>query len=136
MSAFSHIELYTSIALASLIWVVQVVHYPMFFHISESDFVVAMQFHQRAISWLVIPLMLIELGVSVISAYNQQLWAIPILSIVLAIKLSTFTLQVPLHEKLLLKKDLAVIKKLVRTNWIRTGLWTLKAAIVIGVRNQ
>lgn len=48
-------------------------------------------------------------------------------ALVALIWLSTFLIQVPIHQQLAKGKDLGLIDRLVRTNWIRTILWTLKA---------
>lgn len=41
--------------------------------------------------------------------------------------LSTFLLQVPIHGKLSGVKDDVLIERLVKTNWIRTAAWSIKA---------
>jgi hypothetical protein len=47
------------------------------------------------------------------------------LSAIIIIWISSFSLSVPYHKKLLQRgKDQTVISRLVRTNWIRTILWT------------
>jgi hypothetical protein len=50
--------------------------------------------------------------------------------VVLFIWISTFTLSVPCHKKLSLGKDSKTIDQLVKTNWIRTILWSLKSLIL------
>jgi len=56
--------------------------------------------------------------------------------IVLLIWVVTFTTQVPLHGKLIGSSDSDVINKLVRSNWIRTALWSTKAIIGIWLLKQ
>ena len=55
-----------------------------------------------------------------------------VLGLVVAIWLSTFLVQVPLHNALAAGKDPLLIERLISTNWWRTGLWTLKAILVSG----
>ena len=119
-----HLQYFVSISLCTFIWIIQVLHYPFFQYIDLKQFSQSMVFHQRAISYLVIPLMLLELIVTIYIANYY------VLTVVLGIWLSTFLIQVPLHKKLLQKKDLLIIAKLTKSNWIRTILWTLKLVIV------
>lgn len=52
----------STFALTGLIWTVQLVHYPTFRYVSASQFVAFETFHQRRMSYVVVPLMSIELG--------------------------------------------------------------------------
>jgi len=73
--------------------------------------------------------MLSELGLAFYLAQQQKwtlIWLLP-LGLVLLIWLSTFLIQVPIHNQLGIGKDSFLIKRLVQTNWIRTILWTSKA---------
>lgn len=125
------LEIITSAGLLVLILIVQILHYPFFKYIEENNFSKAMRFHQNRISSIVMPLMLVELALSVYAFYSSSPKSTLLILIVLLIWGSTFFIQVPLHQKLLLKKDDTLIKKLVRTNWIRTILWTIKFILVI-----
>lgn len=119
-------------ALTGLIWVIQLVHYPSFHFISEAEFSRAMVDHQQRISMIVVPLMLAEATLASYSAWVQRSPSSFLLLIIVAlIWLTTFTLQVPIHEKLLAGKDDALIGSLVRGNWIRTGLWNLKLVLFL-----
>jgi hypothetical protein len=50
--------------------------------------------------------------------------------LVFIVWLSTFGLQVPIHNQLQTGKEDLLIKRLVTTNWIRTAAWSLKAGVV------
>jgi hypothetical protein len=50
--------------------------------------------------------------------------------LVIIIWLSTFALQVPIHNNLKAGKDDKRIQRLVATNWIRTAAWSLKTGVV------
>lgn len=115
--------------LVGLIWVIQLVHYPTFEFISTDIFLAFYHHHTSAITVIVIPLMLGELGLGLYLARQYGwsfIWLIPFI-MVLFVWLSTFLIQVPIHNQLGLGKDTALIQKLVQTNWIRTVLWTIKA---------
>lgn len=115
--------------LVGLIWVIQLVHYPAFEFISTDNFLAFHDHHTSAITVIVMPLMLGELGLGFYLARQYEwsfIWLIPLI-MVLFVWLSTFLIQVPIHNQLGLGKDTTLIQKLVQTNWIRTILWTIKA---------
>lgn len=121
-----------------LIWMVQVVHYPMLGRISAHEPSTAALDHQRRISWVVGPLMAVE-GVTaliLLAARPETMGALAawaaaaLLGVAL---LSTVLLQVPLHGQLAAGHDDEVIKKLLSTNWIRTVAWSARGVILVAV---
>lgn len=131
MSNIDLVQIIVTASLVTLIWLVQILHYPFFYFVSESDFEEAMLFHQRRITWIVLPLMVAELGLSGHSAIQGQPGSYLCLGIVCCIWISTFLFQVPIHRKLDAGKCLTSIDLLVHSNWIRTILWTIKLIILI-----
>lgn len=125
-------HLVVNFGLLVMIWLIQILHYPSFHFYHEDQFPKAMAFHQRQISFIVIPLMFMELGICAF-----MLWSsfspinLLLLLMVLLIWASTFFIQVPLHQRLAICKDHESVNKLVKSNWIRTFLWTLKFFLVI-----
>lgn len=116
-------------ALVGLIWGIQVVKYPGFRFLSEENFKAYHDHHARSITHVVLPLMVSELGLVIFQVWENG-WTWPYLVpliLVAGIWVSTFTLQVPMHNILSEKKDERAIEKLIRTNWIRTVLWTVEA---------
>lgn len=126
----------STFALTGLIWTIQLVHYPAFRYIAERQFVDFEAFHQRQISWVVVPLMLVELS-STVALFVWRPSGLPLsfaivgALLVLAIWVCTFAVQVPLHNRLAQGFDRAAIEALVHTNWIRTILWTLRAGLLL-----
>ena len=59
--------------LTGLIWTVQLVHYPSFQFIEKDSFVEFEKFHQRKISILVIPLMILEVLLSFYNLFTSKL---------------------------------------------------------------
>ena len=119
--------------LTGVIWTIQIVHYPSFHYIDKLSFTNFHNFHERRISIIVMPLMLIELITS-IALYIHNMWSIIFalnLLIVGLIWCSTFFVQVPIHSILSEKRDKNLIEKLVNTNWIRTICWSLRGIIVL-----
>ena len=119
--------------LTGVIWTIQTVHYPSFHYIDKLSFVNFHQFHERRISIIVMPLMILELISSVALYFNDMSNHTFLLNLIVVglIWCSTFFIQVPIHNILSQKKDNMMIEKLVRTNWIRTFLWTLKMLLII-----
>ena len=119
--------------LTGVIWTIQLVHYPSFHFIDKLSFTNFHNFHERRISIIVMPLMLIELITS-IALYIHNMWSIVFtlnLLVVVLIWCSTFFVQVPIHSILSQKKDKDLTEKLVNTNWIRTFLWSMRMLLII-----
>ncbi|MEO1258993.1 MAG: hypothetical protein AAFZ15_09345 [Bacteroidota bacterium] len=122
-------------ALVGLIWVIQLVKYPAFHFVDVSRFVEYHQHHTRSITIIVAPLMMAELALTGWLLW-QSGWSAKYLisaAVVGAIWLSTMTLQIPQHQVLDKKKNEKAIDKLIKTNWIRTILWTLKGIWLLGI---
>ncbi len=128
-------QLYLAVswALVGLIWVIQLVKYPAFHFVTEERFLKYHGHHERSITAIVLPLMVTELALSfwICLQNDWTLEAVCALLAVLTIWLSTFLIQIPLHRKLEKGKDEKAIEKLVRTNWIRTILWTGKGIFLL-----
>jgi hypothetical protein len=128
------ISFLSGLFMTGVIWFVQIVHYPLFSSIDESDFLSFHREHTKKTTWIVGPPMMFELFSSVLALYFSV--DLPLLiriisfSIVVLIFVSTAFIQVPIHDKLGSGKKSDLINKLVLTNWIRTFLWTLKSLIL------
>lgn len=131
-------QLAATLYLTGLIWVIQVVHYPLMDHVSEDGFVAFHTEHARRISAVVIVPMLVEL-ITAIALVVVRPPGVSVtllaagLALVAVIWLSTFGVQVPLHRHLSDGLDPAAHRALVRGNWIRTLAWTLRAVVVIAI---
>ncbi|MBO6523446.1 MAG: hypothetical protein JJ971_06465 [Balneolaceae bacterium] len=127
------INLSASLFLTGLIWTIQLVHYPAFHFVDEADFLNFHPFHNRRISFIVIPVMITELITSGFLWWNDELFSLNAIGfyLVCLIWTSTFLLSVPNHAKLAKGKDDIVITSLVNTNWVRTILWTVKAGLSV-----
>lgn len=114
--------------MCGVIWVIQILHYPSFDFIDLAKFLEFHHLHSARISYIVAPIMIIELLRSAILFLNNSSAKLLLVNLVLVILiwLSTFFLSVPLHNKLAQGPNLEVIKSLVQTNWPRTILWTIR----------
>ena len=125
------INFVVSTYMLGVIWFVQIVHYPLFNFVSKDLFSEFENNHSfRTFKVVAIP-MIIELLSSFIlifSKNNQDLFILNFL-IVIVIWISTFLLQVPNHKVLQKGFSYTFHTKLVRTNWIRTFCWTLRAVL-------
>lgn len=119
--------------LTCLIWIVQILHYPSFRYVEQKNFSNFENFHTKSISYIVMPLMLIELflsGYLFLKEPKNVLYSISLISVIL-IWVSTFYFSIPCHTKLGLGYDAEVIEKLILTNWPRTILWSFKLLLSI-----
>lgn len=117
-----------SLALAVLIWLVQLIIYPSFHHLDRERFVAWHLRYTGLITWIVLPLMLGQVGLlglllATDPAPAAALWAqAPLVALAW---LATFIFSVPAHGRLQQGKDDRQIAWLVSTNWIRTAAWTM-----------
>lgn len=125
-----------TLAMAGVILVGQLVHYPLFRHVGAATFATYQAEHLRRITWIVAPLMTTELGTAGLLVWSPppgvpawQGWAG--FALVVFIWGTTALVQVPLHDRLAEGFDAAVHRRLVRTNWLRTGSWGLRVGLVL-----
>jgi len=121
--------------LVGLIWMVQVVHYPLFARVGLAEFVRYETAHASLITLVVGPLMLLELltALLLLSVWPTSLppWLGWLgLALIGLIWLTTMFVSVPLHARLAQGFDAQVHALLVATNWIRTLAWTARGLLV------
>ena len=121
-------------AMFGVILIVQVVHYPLFSSVGSSSFAQYETLHAQRITWVVGPLMIVELvtavalvGRSPSGVATSLLWIGLLLLAV--IWTSTAFVQVPLHRILADGFDATAHRKLLSTNWVRTAAWAARAVI-------
>jgi len=120
--------------LTGLIWMVQVVHYPLFARVGAAGYREYQLAHQSLISLIVGPAMLVEaIAATVLLVQRRDPLTIAGAALLALIWLSTALLQVPLHNALSDGFDPAIHSRLVQTNWIRTVAWTLRAFIALSL---
>jgi len=127
--------------MTGLIWFVQIVHYPLFAAVrtttTSSAFRCYALQHAKRTGWVVFPPMLIELLTSLAilaprfrPAFLSTEAAAASAILAALIWASTGLLQVPLHDRLSKNPDEATIRSLVRSNWLRTVLWSVRAMLL------
>jgi len=132
LTSLELVSLFISWGLFVLIWIIQLVHYPSFHYINPSKFKAFHKHHSTSITIIVMPLMLAELFINFFLAYKSGFAPLEstALAMVIGVWLSTFLIQIPLHDQLSDGNDPIVVTKLVNTNWIRTILWSCKAILL------
>jgi hypothetical protein len=126
-----------SAAMCGLIWFVQLVHYPLFARTDTSHAADYPDENQRRTAPVVIPPMLVEAATAAAIAASPppeigRPTALLGLGMVAALWLSTLLVQMPLHARL--SRDghsPATVAALVKTNWLRTALWSARALLAI-----
>lgn len=130
-------NLFATCFMAGVIWIIQVVHYPLFDHVSPEQFCRFHQRHSRSISAVVALPWLVELLTSAVLVFLLNESVSPVWQIlvwtgaVMAIfpVALTIWLQIPCHQALANRFDTQVHRRLVVTNWLRTLAWSLHALV-------
>ena len=120
--------------MVGVIWVIQLLHYPSFHFIYEKKYIEFQHFHMQRISFIVIPVMLIELASALLLAYFfESSLTIILLALVLGIWAITFIFFTNMHQKLTDGYDHSIVDRLVQINWSRTALWSLRLIILLSI---
>ena len=123
--------------MVGLIWLIQIVSYPLFRFVEDSEFSRYHHYHFWKITPIVGLVMLVELISAIcLAVFFKYIVSIQIFIMVLLLGViwaSTLFFQLPYHMKLLKLKDIRIIRLLIYTNWIRTISWTLKGVISLSL---
>ena len=127
--------------MVGVIWIVQLVHYPLLALVGTDRSVEVAVRHQRAISFVVGPPMAVEGVTSLVLLVNRPdsvpLWMPWAGSASLGIALlCTVLLSVPRHARMAAAPDATVGAELVRTNWPRTIAWSTHGAVCLAMLLQ
>ncbi len=125
--AVTLVRLLTDFGLLVLIWVIQLIIYPGFLYYSKDNLQVWHRKYTTLITYLVAPLMLAQLGLSLYQiSMVVTLYTMASLLIISIIWLVTFLLFVPIHNAISKgTSNEEMVGSLVRKNWLRTVLWTI-----------
>ena len=125
--------------MCGLIWMVQLVHYPLMNRVAPEKFVSFHAAHSARISWIVGPVMASELvsAVTLMLDAVQGASSLAIAGACLAMTLGVFGatafLSVPQHSRLARGFDSQAHSRLVSTNWVRTVIWSVHLAFCLWV---
>lgn len=120
--------------LTGVIWVIQLVHYPLFARVGHEQWTAYEAAHQRRITVVVGPPMLAQPAVA-LGILLARPGALAIVNLVLCGALLAITLAVfaPLHGALAERWSDATHRRLVGLNVLRTVAWTSQAGIAIAL---
>jgi hypothetical protein len=132
MINFLFLEVISCAFMTGVIWTIQIIHYPSFIFVSENQFQKFHRFHTKNITFVVLPIMLLELsmGVALTILLPDSFLHWLNLLVLLLIWISTFFISVPLHNQLSQEHNIKVIEQLVLTNWVRTFLWSARLSLL------
>jgi hypothetical protein len=127
-------NLVVAAALAGLIWTIQLVHYPLFARVGADDWPRYEAEHRRRITWLVGPLMVVNvgLGIALFVADRNPLSGLNA-GLAVAVFAATGLIYAPMHAALESYASEAAIARLVRANWARTATWTLQVIVALAL---
>lgn len=125
----------TTLFMTGLIWFVQVVHYPLMKRVGPDAYVQYEREHVRRTTWVVLPVMSLEVltALSLFLLVDQAMlvWAsVAGCALLGVIWGTTLGVLVPLHKQLSLRFDALLIRRLVKTNWLRTAAWSARALLL------
>jgi len=128
-------QVFATLFMVGLIWFVQIVHYPLYAHVGREQFPEYEALHNRMTTWVVGPVMLVELVTAVMLLKYSPHASAPLawvgLGLLILIWISTAALSVPAHDVLTAGFSEDAYWKLLNTNWIRTVAWTARGVIVM-----
>ena len=126
------IQLVCNSYLVSLVFMTQFITYPTFLNIDIDKFSDYHRKYVNNISFIVAPVMLIELlTLSLIAYFSSEFLIIKSLILLLVIWLTTFFIMIPSHNRISKSYNKKEIISLINYNWVRTILWSFKLLLII-----
>ncbi len=120
--------------MTGIIWQVQLLTYPQFLKVQAKDFPDYHQSHTQRMGWVVVPPMMGELALALLTAWQLRSGISYVgFGLVIAIWVTTALIQIPLHNRLARGHDLTTIQKLITTNWLRTFLWSARSILLFNL---
>jgi uncharacterized membrane protein len=132
------VHLPATLFMTGVIWLVQLVHYPLYMHIGRDAFVEYETRHTQLIFWIVAPGMVLESITAVLLFWfgpvemSQIMWWFGV-GLLFVIWMSTARVQMPCHHRLLQGYDDATVTRLISTNWVRTIAWSMRSLLLLWI---
>lgn len=127
-----NIHLSLCFVMIGVIWVIQLVHYPSFKYIDQNEFIKFERFHMNRISFIVVPIMTLELLTAIILTVflsKTNSWHFFNTIFLVFTWFFTFFVSARLHKRLLQRYSLDLIQKLTSSNWARTTIWSIRGLL-------
>lgn len=130
------LHLFTTIYMTGIIWLVQIIHYPLFKYVGSTQWQSYHQEHVKLTSIVIAGPMIVELITYFLVFYLSPVYrenSYYLISGLLLILIwgVTFFISVPLHNSLASGFAEKPWSLLVSTNWIRTISWTAKTLLIL-----
>ncbi len=121
------VRLLIDFGLVVLIWIIQLIVYPSFLHYTTNNLIKWHSKYTPLIGFIVGPLMLAQLGISIYQLHNEiTTYNVINVMLISVIWILTFLQFVPIHNNISRGKiSKSLLVSLVLKNWSRTILWTL-----------
>ena len=132
--SLEQLHLIVTSMMVAIIWMVQILHYPSFLFVDKKQYTEFQQFHMKKISYIIVPIMLLELfsGFGILFYIEKaQLSLYASLTLLVLIWVITGLFFTKYHTELSKKYNRNTILRLIRFNWIRTVLWTIRLAFLL-----
>ena len=133
MTALLAVHAAATWALVGLIWTVQLVLYPLFTRVGADAFRSYHAQHLVRVTFVVAPLMAVEVISAALLVFRGARELSLLASFVpLAFNwLSTWRVQIPLHDRLAGGFDEETHRRLGASNWWRTAAWSIRGACLL-----
>tara|TARA_Y100000817_G_scaffold170901_1_gene133459 strand:- start:388 stop:813 length:426 start_codon:yes stop_codon:yes gene_type:complete len=132
--SLDQIHLIATSMMVAIIWIVQILHYPTFLFINKKQYTDFQQFHMNKISYIIVPIMAVELfsGLGILFIIQKQQISFYVsFALLILIWMITGLLFTKYHSDLSKKYNEETILQLIRFNWIRTLFWTIRFALLL-----
>ena len=134
--AFLLIETAATLVMAGVLWTMQILNYPLLAHVGREAFTSYETAHNRRFGLVVFPGVLAALAAAIglLATRPRQipLWAPGCeLALIVIVVVSTAVLQGRQHAALARGFDPRVLRRLVRTNWIRVAAWSAAGVLAL-----
>ena len=135
MTALLAVHAAATWALVGLIWTVQLVIYPLFARVGPDDF---RSYHSQYLvrgTFVVAPLMAVEVISAALLVFRgaREPWLLASFVPLAFNWISTWRVQIPLHNRLAEGFDAEAHRRLVATNWGRTAAWSIRGACLLAL---
>lgn len=130
-------EIVINSILFGVILTTQLVSYPLFLKVKSNNFKIYHDFYVQYISYIVMPLMCIEVFINFSNFYySSTIYPKYYISTILLVFVwfSTILIQLPLHKNINFQYRKKIINQLIKSNWIRTFLWFSKLLVLILIK--
>ena len=135
-SALILAQVFSCCFLTGVIWIVQILIYPNFKFVGKTEFQNFHNFHTNRITWIVAPLMGMELfsAIALLLSHQNALYLYNLISILLIWGLTGFV-NIPSHRNLTFEVE-KTKQRLVACNWLRTIVWSLRSLFWLWMINE